>query len=230
MSGTKWEFDTNVTEIFDDMLRKSIPQYEVMRKACFDLACHYRIPKTDILDLGSSRGESINDLIEQFGATNTWVLTEVSEPMLEVLRERFKGWLTNGFMRILDEDITQTFPSVQASIIQSILTIQFTPIEYRQQIIQNCYDNLIKGGAFLLVEKVLGANAEIDNIMVQEYYRLKNSNGYSLDEIERKRMALRGVLVPVTAKWNEELLVQAGFRKIDCFWRWMNFAGWIAIK
>ena len=42
--------------------------------------------------------------------------------------------------------------------------------------------------------------------------------------------SLEGVLVPVTASWNEELLAKAGFKQIDCFWRWMNFAGWIAIK
>ncbi|GAB7188362.1 hypothetical protein ATKI12_8193 [Kitasatospora sp. Ki12] len=29
---------------------------------------------------------------------------------------------------------------------------------------------------------------------------------------------------------NVELLGQAGFQRVDCFWRWMNFAGWIAVK
>ena len=51
-----------------------------------------------------------------------------------------------------------------------------------------------------------------------------------VDDIDRKALSLEGVLVPVTAKWNEELLQMAGFRQVDCFWRWMNFAGWIAIK
>ena len=30
-TGRRWEFDTSVTAVFDDMLRRSIPQYEVMR-------------------------------------------------------------------------------------------------------------------------------------------------------------------------------------------------------
>jgi hypothetical protein len=29
----RWEFDGDVTEVFDDMLARSIPQYEVMRQA-----------------------------------------------------------------------------------------------------------------------------------------------------------------------------------------------------
>jgi len=38
------------------------------------------------------------------------------------------------------------------------------------------------------------------------------------------------VLVPVTAEWNEGLLRQTGFQQVDCFWRWMNFAGWVGVK
>ena len=62
------------------------------------------------------------------------------------------------------------------------------------------------------------------------WLRGKREQGYSAEEIERKRLSLERVLVPMTAKWNEELLRDAGFRQVDCFWRWMNFAGWFAVK
>jgi len=67
-------------------------------------------------------------------------------------------------------------------------------------------------------------------VFVDLYYRMKESKGYSHDEIERKRLSLEGVLVPVTARFNEMLLRGAGFRQVDCFWRWMNFCGWVAVK
>ena len=34
----KWEFDSNVADCFEDMLSRSIPQYDVMRKSILDLA------------------------------------------------------------------------------------------------------------------------------------------------------------------------------------------------
>ena len=111
-----------------------------------------------------------------------------------------------------------------------ILTLQFVPIEYRQRIVRDVYAHTVEGGAFILVEKVLGASADIDAEMVDQYYTLKRANGYSEEQIERKRLSLEGVLVPVTARWNEELLRGAGFGQVDCFWRWMNFAGWLAVK
>ncbi len=45
-----------------------------------------------------------------------------------------------------------------------------------------------------------------------------------------EHFALEGVQVPVTAKWNEDLLRAAGFRNVECYWRWMNFAAWVAVK
>ena len=35
--GARWEFDVSVTDAFNDMLRRSIPQYNVMRQAVLDL-------------------------------------------------------------------------------------------------------------------------------------------------------------------------------------------------
>lgn len=80
------------------------------------------------------------------------------------------------------------------------------------------------------VEKVLGNTSAIDEIFVKEYYNMKKENSYSQKQIADKRKSLEGVLVPITAKWNENLLKECGFRQIDCFWRCLNFAGWIAIK
>ena len=34
----KWQFNEGVTKVFDDMLSRSIPEYQVMRQLVFDLA------------------------------------------------------------------------------------------------------------------------------------------------------------------------------------------------
>jgi tRNA (cmo5U34)-methyltransferase len=92
------------------------------------------------------------------------------------------------------------------------------------------YDKLNEGGAFILVEKVLGNSAQIDNLFVKEYYDMKKDNGYTQEQIANKRKSLEGVLVPLTASFNEHLLHQVGFKYVDCFFRCLNFSGWIAIK
>lgn len=228
--GGKWVFDSSVAAAFDDMLARSIPQYEVMRKACFDIGCFYRRESTDIVDLGCSRGEAIRPYITHFGATNSYVGVEVSEPMRAACCEAFKGWIANRMLRVLDLDLRKEYPHVNSSVTLSVLTLQFTPIEYRLRILNNIYRSLVDGGALILVEKVIGATADLDELMTGLYYLMKEGSGYDQDSIARKRLSLEGVLVPVTAGWNEEMLKLTGFKQVDCFWRWMNFAGWVAVK
>jgi len=227
----QWAFDEEVTDCFEDMLVRSIPQYETMREATFALACNYRTPKSAIIDLGASRGDGLARLVDAYGATNRFVAVEVADPMLKVLRERFAGLIDCGVVDVRDDDLRTAFPPVrEASVVQCILTLQFTPIEYRQDIMRRAYDALAPGGCLLLVEKILGASAQIDKLMVGEYLSFKSANGYTEEEITRKRLSLEGALVPLTAAWNEGLMKETGFATVDCFWRWMNFAGWVAVK
>ena len=230
LAGQRWTFDGDVTAAFADMLARSIPQYDIMRQACYHLALHHAHPQTDIVDLGCSRGAAMAPLVDKLGVHNRFVGLEVSPSMLEAARERFRGLMNVGVVDIRDFDLRTGYPPVAASVTLCILTLQFVPIEYRQRIVRDVYAHTVEGGAFILVEKVLGASADIDAEMVDQYYTLKRANGYSEEQIERKRLSLEGVLVPVTARWNEELLRGAGFGQVDCFWRWMNFAGWLAVK
>ncbi len=226
----RWQFDGSVTDVFDNMLARSIPQYAVMREAVFELGAKFVKPHTSIVDLGCSRGEALAPFVRQFGARNRFVGVEVSPPMLAAVRERFAGMVDAGIVDIRDLDLRTAYPPEKASVTLAVLTVQFTPIEYRHRIVRSVFEHTLPGGAFILVEKVLASTSQLDELFVERYYAVKAGNGYTNEQIERKRLALEGVLVPVTARWNEDLLRDAGFRHIECFWRWLNFAGWIAVK
>lgn len=226
----RWTFDGDVTDSFDDMLARSIPQYEVMRRSCFEVGDRFVRDRTDVVDLGCSRGEALAPFVERHGALCRYVGVEVSEPMLAAARERFAGYVERGVVDVKGMDLRREYPPVEASLTLLVLTLQFTPIEHRQRILQDVHDHTLPGGALVMVEKVLGADAKLDGLMVDLYLNHKREAGYTEEQIQRKKLSLEGVLVPVTAAWNEELLRMAGFRRVDCFWRWFNFAGWIAVK
>jgi tRNA (cmo5U34)-methyltransferase len=232
--GARWTFDENVTRAFDDMLERSIPQYRVMRSAVRDIALAFLEreengpePLPLVLDLGCSRGEMIAVLRDPAPPAR-FVGVDVSDPMLAAARERFAE---DPNVEITELDLRRGYPSVPpARVTLSVLTLQFIPIEYRRDVVRQVYEHTAPGGCFILVEKVLGPTSQLDEAMVARHLAMKRANGYSEEQIVRKRLALEGVLVAMTARANEELLATAGFEAIDCFWRWMNFAAWVAVR
>lgn len=231
----RWEFDEGVTRVFEDMLDRSIPQYRVMRDLVTALGSRalsggeakHRGAGQAILDVGCSRGDAVAPFVARFPDLHV-VGIEVAKPMLDAARARFAG---NPRISIMDWDLRNGLPPYRLfDVALSILTLMFVPMERRLAVIEGIANGLAPGGPLIIVEKILGGSARIDAALVERYYAMKAANGYSQEEIERKRMALEGVLVPMPARWNEEMLRLAGFTEIDCFWRWCNFAGWIAYK
>ena len=222
----KWEFDDRVAACFQNMLLRSIPQYEAMRHAVNVLAAPYVHPEYSVVDLGCSNGEGLAQVLvaankppfQAIGCDN-------SEPMLEAAR-----YGLGAHARFENIDLRHEYPMLirPASVTLAILTVQFVSIEHRQDLIRRIAKNTAPGGVFILVEKILGGTQELDLAFVTEYQRMKLRNGYTRAQIEAKRKSLEGVLTPMTAAWNEQLLCSAGFKDVECFWRYMNFAGWIA--
>lgn len=225
--GTKrWEFDEKVTECFEDMLRRSIPQYDVMRDAVTEIGMWFQ-SKRRIVDLGCSRGGALAPFVER---GRSCLGVEMSKPMLAASRFRFEEEIESGTVEIQEMDLRHDYPDEMASVTLAVLLLQFVPIEYRQEIVRNAYLHTESGGAMIVVEKILGDTHELNQVMIASYLSQKANSGYSQEEIARKRLSLEGVLVPVTAEMNANLLKGAGFSQVDCFWRWMNFAAWVAVK
>ena len=227
---TQWSFSKEVTSCFGDMLSRSIPDYETMRSLTEMLGFSFVKKGLDILDIGCSNGLGIEPFVRKLGAYNRFILIDESLPMVEECEKKYQGYINNGIVSVRNENICDGLPPARACLVLSILTIQFTPIEHRQRILSNVYNTLEDGGAFIFVEKVLGDTSVTNQLMVDNYYAIKQNNGYTKEQIQAKRKSLEGVLVPITAEANESMLRKTGFKYVDCFWRCLNFCGWIAIK
>jgi tRNA (cmo5U34)-methyltransferase len=226
----RWEFDASVTRVFDDMLRRSIPQYETMRSLTFDLGCRHVQPGTDVVDLGCARGEALGQFVARHGDQNRYLGVEIAEPMVAAARRRFAQEIERDVVRIEQVDLEAAYPNVSASLTLCVLSLQFVSVARRARVLADAAQRPLPGGALVLVEKIVSPTPGLNATMIEIYHAFKSAQGYPREEIEQKRLALEGVLIPITAHENEGLLRDAGFAEVDCFWRWMNFAGWIAIK
>lgn len=224
----RWAFDDGVTACFSDMLRRSIPDLDGMRAAVNRTAGYFLRPGDRVLDLGTAHGDAIAGILAEHPGVSA-VACECSTPMRDTATQRLDAEFP-GRTQVEDIDLRRSFPSGRYRVILAVLTLQFTPIEYRQRIVRECFDALEAGGALVLVEKTIGTSARVDEFLTGRYLTYKQDSGYSNEDIERKRLALEGVLVPVTDRWNEDMLTSAGFQDVTAFWRWFNFVGWVGVR
>jgi len=122
-------------------------------------------------------------------------------------------------------------PAIEnASVVIMILTLQFIRPLYRSQIIERVVHGLRDQGCLILVEKLVMGDSLLNRLFIKYYYDMKRRNGYSDLEISQKREALENVLVPYRLEENRDLLLSAGFKQFDEFFRWYNFSGMLAVK
>ncbi len=226
-----WKFDQRVVDAFEDMLRRSIPDYETMRGLVNSLGEAFveKAPGSTVLDLGCARGEGLVHFVAKFGARNRCLGVDASGPMVEAARRRFAGL---PYVEICRRDLRKEFPDAgrNVSLVLLVLTLQFVPVEHRQKILAESFNALRPGGALILVEKLCPRTVEQGVLFGALYDEHKRRAGYSPDQIERKKLSLEGVLVPLTEGDNVGRLEAAGFRGVYPFWRWLNFGGYLARK
>lgn len=226
-----WEFDQQVTECFDDMLARSIPDLAGLRALCHSLGRKYVQDGTAVLDLGFSLGGASADFIQEFAGRVEFYGWERSDPMRETAKERWAAQIAGGGLRLSGQDITAPWPDLPAcSLVLSVLTLMFTPYETRLETLRKARGVLAPKGALLFVEKVTSLHPQMEDLLHGNYHDFKERNGYSREAIAAKAQSLKGVLRPQTVQANSALLSAAGFSAHECFWKHLNFAAWVAIK
>lgn len=222
----KWEFDAEVTGCFSDMLERSIPDYNSMRALVYEVGSKFIQPGTAIIDVGCSTGIAVEPFVMDHAENNFFVLIDNSPAMVEACRKYYSKCKS---VRVDQGDCWEFLPMPGASsLVLSVFSLQFMPTAYRQKIINDIYETLAPGGAFILVEKIISEN--MDDMVVDLYYDMKRQNGYTEEQIQTKKKSLENVLSPLKAEWNVDMLKTAGFKNVDMFWRCLNFCAWVAVK
>lgn len=225
----KWKFDKEVVLEFDSHVRQSVPLYDEIQHMISELSVWFLQNNTSYYDIGSSTGQTAQLIMDANEEKKVlYHLMDNSSAMIEYLNDKFKGKDIESINVDLTNDNQYNFNN--ASLITSVLTLQFIPEHFRQNIINNIYNGLNKGSAFILVEKVLGSTSKIESVWHSMYHDIKLQNGLSKEHIFDKSASIRGVMNPITLEENLTMLQNAGFKEQEVFFKYGNFVGILAIK
>lgn len=239
-----FEFDEEVSAIFENMAERSIPMYaEVHRLNAAIIQRHKNSTRHAgpyvIWDIGGSTGMAAKVLMERLGAYAPQGMAEVayhvidvSNPMLMKVEEKLP-WVVCHHLDITQEGWENTPGLPQPDCVLLNYVVQFVKPPYKAPIVKTVVRALRPRGLFLLAQKETSKenNAGIVPVaMDEEYIQFRRDNGYSQEEIDLKTRALKNSMWLVTKQTTLTMLYEAGFSTVYETTRWCQFASYACTK
>ena len=224
----EWRFDEQVSRAFDNHVRKSVPFYDELQRMVVELSEYFVADGSVIYDLGCSTGETLHRLTEYHaGKENLQLIgVELSEAMIAEARRK----VTSPKVRFRRTNIVELDFSPRPHLVTSLFTLQFLRLAERRQLLDRLGQTLVEGGALLLVEKTRGTSSAFEDMWTELYWDFKRRQGLTAEQVLEKAASLRGVLNPLTPQENVSILQQSGFTRVEPFFKWYNWTGFLAVK
>ncbi len=223
----KFEFDEAVASVFDDMLSRSVPFYDEVRKLVISLILSEQDDGKKVLDLGSSTAKFLLDLHSKMESKMILKGLDNSQAMLDRAEQKCQAFGANIELELAD---MLTYEYSKEDVIIANYTLQFIRPMQRVELIKKLYSGLNNDGIFIFSEKVVFEDKKLDKDLIDVYYDYKKEQGYSEYEIAQKREALENVLIPFTIEENIQMCKDAGFGSVDTVFQWANFVTFIVKK
>ncbi len=220
-------------EGFDNHIDKSIRGYSNLLDDTVSFSRYFVENDTKVVDVGCSTGK----LTKMIMGNNPnrqdaqYVGVELAGSFFGNLDERRKEiekeypWASLEWVK---GDVTN-YEFNNCSLVTSLFTLQFMPKPTRQDTIDNIYEGLNEGGAFIFAEKLMCENAFFQELLTFNHYDYKRKS-FTPEEIMDKEKELRDMLKPNTWEELKSMIWCAGFKDCQIFWRNHQFVGVIAIK
>ena len=221
-------FDAQVADVFDDMVRRSVPGYQAMIEMIGLSVKTYGQDNTNYYDLGASTGAtSVALSVNNPYINNRIIAIDNSPSMVKKCKQNLA--LSEKNVDVICADIN-AINFENASIIVLNLTLQFISPKERQTLINKIYQGLNKGGALIVSEKIHFSDDNKQQLMTNLHVDFKRANGYSELEIAAKRQSIDNVLITDDKKTHFQRFEKAGFSISTCHFQCLNFASFLAVK
>jgi tRNA (cmo5U34)-methyltransferase len=229
-SAEKFLFNERVADVFDDMLDRSVPFYKQVIEMTVEILDRSLQAGDTVYDLGCSTGTTLIALAGKLESENLkFVGIDNSKAMLDKAMRKAEMFSMADRIDFVEMDITRAELSGAGGIMLNY-TLQFIKPPTRAEFLRNIYSGLRHNGVLVLSEKIVCQDKQLDQQFLDSYHQFKKRRGYSELEIANKREALEDVLLPLTIQENYDLLMQAGFSRVETFFQWFNFVSFVACK
>lgn len=238
-----FEFNREVTQVFDDMIRRSVPGYaQVLRylptlvrtvlkkmptaaqsQRYYDLGCSLGAGLAAMAE-GVDRSLVTKNAFNFIGLDNSAPMITQAQSLLEPVFDEYELSLELSQQDVLKHKF------LPADLVLLNFTLQFIELQKRDALIGDIYTALQPGGYLVLSEKLKFEQPLANDLLTEIHHQFKSDQGYSDLEISQKRDAIDNVLIPETLDDHERRLRAAGFKVVTPWLQNMQFVSILAVK
>ncbi|MDX2053499.1 MAG: carboxy-S-adenosyl-L-methionine synthase CmoA [Polyangiaceae bacterium] len=224
-----FRFNAEVAQVFDDMIRRSLPGYATILDMLSVLALRFAQPNTSVYDLGCSLGAATLAMRRGVGHRQvSFIAVDTSPDMVERCRRATAG-APGSSVTVVCDDI-RNIPIENASLVVLNFTLQFIAVPEREALLRRIKNGLRPGGALILSEKLAFEGSEQSDLFTSLHDSFRLQNGYTDLEISQKRTALEKVLFNETEATHVARLRRVGFATVETWFRCVNFGSMLAVR
>lgn len=151
----EFSFNSQIAEVFDDMLERSIPCYRQTAEMMSTLLEHFCSHGDTVYDLGCSTGTTLLELARQLSYLNlSFVGLDSSHHMIEKAEIKAKMLSQKQDIRFQTMDITEAALETCGAVLLNY-TLQFLRPPARARFLKKVYNALKPGGILIVSEKII---------------------------------------------------------------------------
>lgn len=203
---------------YDRMIEKIVPCYHEQHEIMLSFIPFDKDDKIKALDLGIGTGILGHIILKNFSSSVIDGI-DISEKMIEVCKETLKHF--EGRFTLTCGDIEKTTFATDYNLIVAGLSIHHLTDEAKRKFLCRIYDSLKVNGVFLIRDIIKSESDRMNTLYHKLWCEFERKNGIDPDKIDKNT---KEDDIPTTVNNHVVWLKEAGFKDVDCVWKYNNFA------
>ena len=216
-------FEKQVHE-YECLMERLVPRYKKQHEIIYDLLPQDTERKIRVLDLGCGNGALSKLVLKKLPNAHV-VGFDLTPKMLEAYVKNLSEY--RGKYELMQGDYRFDPIGSNYDIVLAGLTLQHLTWGQRKNFYRLIYTILNPKGSFISNDIIIDEDWDIRNKQYDNWMKFIKSNGEDPQYWFEKHMHKD---YPVTLEDHTKWLKDAGFSKVECHWRYYNFAITSAIK